>query len=384
MARQAPAALALDAAGKLQAYADTMRGPGFDFLALVCDFDRKEACEAFARWALASGGGEWLCMQKTAAYAAMARSVGGPDAATLESWAEALREWAREQPPADAPGIVDLSASEPWVLVDPRSGYPYQSKNGWTVDVKQLARYSSRDEALASGYLGSVAVPLSRAEATAYANGKPSAPDPVCEGSTQLIGEWATETDHRCNVCGHMMPEVKHASGRRIMMRHTKSGHRAPPRSPSAPRDDVPAPGTPVSPVAAAEAAQGPTAGERWDDNAPPKGCTPGERISWLMWDGPTFSRDDGQPYWARKIDAAIADAVAGYVRALGERTAERASDRAEIADLTESRAVALRELEDVRHTLARTGESHLRTIAELTALREGIAALVAGQKGRG
>ncbi len=267
-------------------------------------------------------------------------------AGSVEIWAEALREWARTNATA-----VDMfeDAPEPWILVEVGDPWPYWAGLGkgdepqgcgWTADLSKALRCATREEALEdiSEDHAFVAIPLSRAEVTAYPNGKPAAP-----------------------------------------------------------RSAVVAPGTPASPVAAAEAAQGPTAGERvadlWWSTEPEdtkiNTARLGGMIDALVAQAvreATFAADEH----VRAVESDNSklrierDAYANSYERANRAETERDSLTRDVADLTESRAVALRE----RDTAKRMADWHQaardRACADLATLREGIAALISGQKGRG
>ncbi len=263
---------------------------------LVLDQDRKNAINALGQLAgmrIEIDGAPYQATRDGAQL--LAENVRNGRDEAMHMPAQTLRNWA-EQPSealADAPGIIDLGATEePWILVDVGDPQPYwagiriKSGQPWTDDLSLAMRHTSEADAfsgLCPAEQGAyVAVPLSAAERAAYPNGKPGAP-----------------------------------------------------------RGDVAAPAAPASPPPVAEAAQAPTVGER---------------IAVEIWDGPTWSRADGVPRFTREIDAAIAQAVAivkdGADECIAELRAEvalledhAASLRADVDTLTESRAVALRDL---------------------------------------
>ncbi len=232
--------------------------------------------------------------------------------------AQTLRNWA-EQPSA---------TEEPWILVDVGDRYPYWAgmdrgeNQGWTSDLSKAERRTlATDWDGDRGAASTEVVPLSRAEATAYPNGKPGAPR----------GEAGTVNGpiHAASTWGALGDAL-----------------------------EAPAAAMPASTPPVAEAAQEPTAGER---------------IAAEIWDGATFRRAEGVPLFGAKIDAAIREAVADATRTadahVREVEAERDALRKDLAasqSLVVSLNESIRGIAGIRDDHSRRADNAERKLYEL------------------
>ncbi len=94
----------------------------------------------------------------------------------LAGHAATMRTWAKAQPDEASD---EEKAPEPWILVAPGMARPYWSGafSQWVPDLAGASRYDSYYGAMGGADPeNTVAVPLSKAEQTAYPNGRPSVP----------------------------------------------------------------------------------------------------------------------------------------------------------------------------------------------------------------
>ncbi len=204
-----------------------------------------------------------------------------------------MRQWAKAQPD-------EVVAEEPWVVVEPNVRRPYRDdEEGWTDDLAKAWRMSCEDATARANMgrrYGRVAVPLSRAEATAYPNGKPVVPP-----------------------------------------------------------GEAPAGATPASQLPVAKAAQEPTAGERlvheWSIEPSSGGNVLASRIDAAVAQAVADATRAADAHVAEVEGERdhYADESRRFFAALGTARVECASLRADVDTLTESRAVALRREEQAQ-----------------------------------